>query len=90
MRFDIYFTDKTSFEKGWTELEMLASQLMGDMKLIKGTSGVVSGVTGEFAVVELEELDDTIALMKTLKEMANKDIHWCLNADWWANADKED
>lgn len=86
MKYQIYFTNKTSFEKGWTELEMLASQLMGDMKLTKG----VSGVTGEFAVVELEEIDDTIALMKTLKEMANKDIHWQLNAEWWSNTDKED
>ena len=86
MTFEINFTNKTSFEKGWTELEMLSSQLMGDMKLIKG----ISGITGEFAVVELVEIDDTIALMKTLKEMANKDIHWCLNADWWANTDKED
>lgn len=86
MVFEINFTNKTSFEKGWTELEMLASQLMGDMKLTKG----ISGITGEFAVVELEEIDDTIALMKTLKEMANKEIHWCLNADWWSNTDKED
>lgn len=86
MVFEINFTNTTSFEKGWTELEMLASQLMGDMKLTKG----ISGITGEFAVVELEEIDDTIALMKTLKEMANKDIHWCLNANWWANTDKED
>lgn len=86
MKYQIYFTNKTSFEKGWTELEMLASQLMGDMKLTKG----ISGVTGEFAVVELEEIDDTIALMKTLKEMANKDIHWCLNAEWYNNSDKED
>ncbi len=84
MRFEIYFTNKTSFEKGWTELEMFASQLMGDVKITKG----VSGVTGEFAVVALEEIDDTVALMKTLKEMVNKDIHWQLNADWWSN--KED
>lgn len=86
MRYQIYFTNKTSFEKGWSELEMLSSQLMGDMKLTKG----ISGITGEFAVVELEEIDDTIALMKTLKEMANKDIHWLLNAEWWSNTDKED
>lgn len=86
MRYQIYFTNKTSFEKGWTELEMLASQLMGDMKLTKGTSGI----TCDFAAVELEEIDDTIALMKTLKEMANKDIHWQLNANWWDNTDKED
>lgn len=86
MRFEINFTNKTSFEKGWTELEMLASQMMGDMKLTKGTS--ISA--GEFAVVELEELADTVALMKTLKEMANKDIHWQLNANWWNNTDKED
>lgn len=86
MVFEINFTNATSFEKGWTELEMLASQLMGDMKLTKGTSGI----TCEFAAVELEEIDDTIALMKTLKEMANKDIHWQLNANWWDNTDKED
>ena len=86
MRFEIFFTNKTSFEKGWTELEMLASQLMGDMKLTKG----ISGITGEFAVVELEELADTVALMKTLKEMANKDIHWQLNANWYNNSDKDD
>lgn len=85
MRYQIYFTNKTSFEKGWTELEMLASQLMGDMKLTKG----ISGITGEFAVVELEELADTVALMKTLREMSNKDIHWQLNANWWDNTDKE-
>lgn len=47
MRSQIYFANKTSFEKGWTELEMHASQLMGDMKLTKGTSGD----TGEFAAV---------------------------------------
>ena len=86
MRFEIFFTNKTSFEKGWTELEMLASQLMGDMKLTKG----ISGITGEFAVVELEELADTVALMKTLKEMANKDIHWQLNANWYNNSNKDD
>lgn len=86
MRFEINFKNKASFEKGWTELEMLASQLMGDMKLTKGNSFF----SGEFAVVELEEIGVTIALMKTLKEMANKDIHWCLNANWWSNVDKED
>lgn len=86
MRFEINFKNRISFEKGWTELEMLASQLMGDMKLTKGSSVFA----GEFAVVELEELADTVALMKTLKEMANKEIHWQLNANWWDNTDKED
>lgn len=86
MKYQIYFTNKTYFEKGWTELEMLSSQLIGDMTLAKGTSGP----TCEFIVVVLEKIDDTIALMKTLKEMANKDIHWQLNANWWDNTDKED
>lgn len=57
---------------------MLTSQLMGDMKLTKDNSYF----TGEFAIVELEEFADTGALMKTLKEMANKEIHWQLNADY--------
>ena len=85
MRFIINFKNKASFEKGWPELEMLSSQLMGDMKLTKGNSYF----TGEFAIVVLEEFADTGALMKTLKEMANKEIHWELNADWWSNTDKE-
>lgn len=85
MRFIINFKNKASFEKGWPELEMLSSQLMGDMILTKGNSLF----TGEFAIVDLEDFDDTVALMKTLKEMANKEIHWQLNANWWDNTDKE-
>ncbi len=81
MIFEINFTNEISFEKGWTELEMLCSQLMGDMKLAKGVA--------HFAIVELEEIDDTVALMKTLKEMANKNIHWQLTANWWNNTDEE-
>lgn len=84
MKFEIYFKNRISFEKGWPELEMLSSQLIGDMKLTKGNSFF----SGEFAIVELEEFADTAALMKTLKEMANKEIHWHLIADWWSN--KED
>ena len=87
MIFDIHFENQTSFEKGMFELDMLASQLMGDMRICRvySVKRKIPSIS-----VELEEIDDTIALMKTLKEMANKDIHWQLNADWWANADKED
>lgn len=86
MRFEINFTNRTSSEKGWAELEMLSTQLMGGMTFTKGTSGMGD----EIVIVNLEKIDDTVALMKTLKEMANKGIRWIFVADWWSNTDKED
>lgn len=75
MRFKINFTND-SFEKAWDELEMLGPQLMGDMTIASGRTVE----SKRFIVVVLEEIEDTVALMRTLRNMAENGIGWKMTA----------
>lgn len=73
MRIEIYFND--SLEKGLTELEKLSSSLIGNMKLSKST---VANGNLQFVSVELEELDDFVAVMQAMRDMAKNGDEWTM------------
>lgn len=85
MKFVLAVNDD-SFDKAWTELEMLAPQLIDDMTIASGRTVD----SKRFIVVVIKEIDDTSSLMKTLVEMTKKGIHWSLETKWWYSHVKED
>lgn len=79
MKFEIAVTDDY-YDKVWAELKELERQLCPDMTVENGASSIANSI-----IVSLVDMNDTIALMKTLVDMANKGIHWSLKTEWWHN-----
>lgn len=84
MKFELVVTDDY-YDKVWAELKELERQLCPDMTVENGTSCIANSI-----IVNLVDRNDTMALMKTLVEMANNGIHWSLKPGWLYSHVKED